>query len=42
MDALFSDSVAFWSLMAIIGSIVVLVFLGIRLVKLINTTHSED
>lgn len=42
MDALFSDSVAFWSLMSIIGSIIVLVVVGIRVAKLIKNTHSED
>jgi len=42
MDALFSDSVAFWSLMSVIGAIIVLVVLGIRVSKLIKTTHSDD
>ncbi len=36
------DAVALGSIIAVIGSIVVLIVLGIRISKLINTTHSED
>jgi len=36
------DSVAFWSVMAVVGTIIVLVVIGIRVAKLIKTTHSED
>ena len=36
------DAVAIGSILAVVGSIVVIVVLAIRLMKLINTTHSED
>lgn len=36
------DAVAFWSIMAVVGSIIVIVVVGIRVAKLIKTTHSED
>ncbi len=36
------DAVALGSIIAVIGSIIVLIVLGIRISKLINTTHSED
>ncbi len=42
MDALFSDWVAVGSVLSVVGAIVVVVVLGIRIMKLINTTHSED
>ena len=36
------DAVAIGSILAVVGSIVVIVVLGIRIMKLINTTHSDD
>ena len=36
------DAVFIGSILAVVGSIVVIVVLGIRIMKLINTTHSED
>ncbi len=36
------DAVAIGSILAVAGSIAILVFLAIRLVKLINSTHSKD
>ena len=36
------DAVALWSILAVVGSIIVLVVLGIRVSKLIKTTHSDD
>ena len=37
MDAVFIGSIA-----AVVGSIAVIVVVAIRVIKLINTTHSED
>jgi hypothetical protein len=36
------DAVAIGSILAVIGSIIVLVVLGIRVSKLMKTTHSDD
>jgi len=36
------DAVTIGSILAVVGSIVVIVVLGIRIMKLINTTHSDD
>lgn len=36
------DAVAIGAILSVVGSIVVVVVLGIRIMKLINTTHSED
>ena len=36
------DAVMIGSILAVVGSIVVIVVLGIRVIRLINTTHSED
>ena len=36
------DAVAIGSILAVIGSIVVLVVVGIRVIRLIKNTHSED
>ncbi len=36
------DAVAIGSILAVVGSVVIIVLLGIRLVKLMNSTHSED
>lgn len=36
------DAVAIGSILAVVGSVVVIVVLGIRIIKLINTSHSED
>lgn len=36
------DAVAIGSILAVVGSIIVLVVLGIRVAKLIKTTHSDD
>lgn len=36
------DAVMIGSILAVVGSIVVIIVLGIRIMKLINTTHSED
>jgi len=36
------DAVAIGSILAVVGSIIVLVVLGIRVMKLIKNTHSKD
>ena len=36
------DAVAIGAILSVVGSIVVVVVLGIRIMKLIKTTHSED
>lgn len=36
------DAVAIGSILAVIGSIVVLFVVGIRVLRLIKNTHSED
>ncbi len=36
------DAVAIGSILAVVGSIIVLVVLGLRILRLIKTTHSED
>lgn len=36
------DAVAIGSILAVVGSVVVLVVLGIRIMKLINKTDSKD
>jgi len=36
------DAVAIGSILAVVGSIIVLVVLGIRVLRLIKTTHSKD
>ena len=36
------DAVAIGSILAIVGSIVVLAYLVAKVLKLMNTTHSED
>jgi len=36
------DAVAIGSILAVVGSIVVIVVLGVRISKLIKTSHSED
>lgn len=36
------DAVAIGSILAVVGSIVVLAVVGIRIIRLINNTHSED
>ncbi len=36
------DTVAIFSILAVSGTIIVIVFLAIRILKLINSTHSED
>lgn len=36
------DAVAIGSIVAVSGTIIVIVFLAIRILKLINTDHSED
>ena len=42
LSTLFSDPVALWSTLAVVGTLVVGVVVIIRVIKLINTTHSED
>jgi len=42
MDALFSDWVAVGSTLTVVGSLIVIAVLVVRVLKLINTTHSED
>lgn len=36
------DAVAIGSILAVVGTIIVLVVIGIRVMKLIKTTHSKD
>ena len=36
------DAVAIGSILAVVGSIVVIAVLVVRVLKLINTTHSDD
>lgn len=36
------DPVKVFSILAVVGSVLVVVVLGIRILKLINTTHSKD
>lgn len=36
------DAVAIGSILAVVGSIVVIVVIGIRVSKLMKTTHSKD
>ncbi len=36
------DAVALGSILAVVGSIIVLIVLGIRIAKLINTPRSDD
>lgn len=36
------DAVFIGSILSVVGSIVVVIVLGVRIMKLINTTHSED
>lgn len=36
------DTVAIVSILAVSGTIIVIVFLAIRILKLINSDHSED
>lgn len=42
MDALFSDWVAIGSALTVLVSLVIIVFAGIKLKKLMDSTHSED
>lgn len=36
------DAVAIGSILAVVGTIIVLAFVVVKVIKLINTTHSED
>lgn len=36
------DAVAIGSILAVVGTIIVVVVIGIKVAKLIKTTHSED
>ena len=36
------DAVAFWSIVTVVATILVLVVIGIRVGKQINSTHSHD
>lgn len=36
------DAVAIGAILSVVGSIIVFVFLGIRITRLINTTNSKD
>lgn len=42
LSTLFSDPVALFATLAVVGSLVVFGVLVVRVIKLINTTHSED
>lgn len=42
LSTLFGDSVATGATLAVIGSLIVIGVLVVRVLKLINTTHSED
>ncbi|MBF0470862.1 MAG: hypothetical protein HQL48_05750 [Gammaproteobacteria bacterium] len=39
---LFEDPVALMSTLSVVGAIVVIVYLSMKVVKLINTTNSDD
>jgi hypothetical protein len=41
-STLFEDPVAMWSTITVVVSIVVVVFIVMKVLKLMNTTHSED
>ncbi len=36
------DAVVIGSILSVVGAIVVVIVLGVRILKLMNTTHSED
>ncbi len=36
------DAVAFWSIVTVVATILILVVIGIRVGKQINSTHSQD
>lgn len=42
LSTLFSDPVALWSTLAVVGTLIVGAVVISRVIKLINTTHSED
>ena len=42
LSTLFDSPVALGATLAVVGTIVVFVYLIIKLLKLMNTTHSED
>ncbi len=42
LSTLFNDPVALWSTLAVVGCIVIIGVIVVRVIKLINTTHSED
>ncbi|MCW8826214.1 MAG: hypothetical protein OQK78_07295 [Gammaproteobacteria bacterium] len=42
LSTLFGDPVALFSTLAVVGSLVVIGVLVVRVLKLINTTKSED
>ena len=39
---LFMDAVFIGSILSVVGAVVVFVVVAVRVMKLINTTHSED
>lgn len=42
LSTLFGDAVALWSTLAVICTLAIGVVVIIRVIKLMNTTHSED
>lgn len=42
ISTLFEDPVALFSTLSVVGVIIVGVYISLKVVKLINTTHSED
>ena len=36
------DAVVIGSILSVVGAIVVVIVLGVRILKLMNTTHSDD
>ena len=42
ITTLFEDPVALFSTLAVLGAIIVVVFLSVKVIKLMNSTHSED
>ncbi len=42
ISTLFSDPVAMWSSITVIVTTIIIVFIVAKVIKLMNSTHSED
>ena len=42
ISTLFGDTTALFATLAVVGSLIVFGVIVVRVIKLINTTHSED